>query len=629
MANVAVIAKPFEHLFLDEDESEEFRTGYEGFAAEPFPSTFTTTARTDRVQSHWKQTDATRKMGNIGQDQLGMLSVRQHNLYVLAEGSQHKNGVDFYRVIDDSPIQPMPDKLVEYLLHLKAQRIEGKRHEKIDPSSSSASTVFDSPPVARIGDDVKEGGRNAALSRFAYHRWVLELCTPEQLRDEVHAMNDGFSQPLYRSEVDYLIDAKMQLRQIGTGVMFGGRLSPARAEEIEEDYESFHDQLHKLAAEGKTADEIAEALGIFKVNEAEVAPVTDDIIDREFPAYDGEAPKEPRMLIDGFLMGGINFFGSLSGVSKTWVALAVAKALTTGEDLFGVFPIKEKVPVLYLVPETDEQGFKYRLGLMKMPQDGSLFRYRTISQGKTLSLVDDLTLAAIKRLHGEGKYPHVLVIVDTAIRFMTSGGDEKSATDNTLSRDAEILRSPEVNADVLFLHHSPKASRKSDLTLETVLRGTGDFGAMADSVFGFRRDEMLFEYGDGPEEVEVINVKTRAPERPKPFRVRLKRAAKGDENDGRPVSVETGTLQYVGDDESDRALGRKLDQLLTENSAITSRALKQELGVRFERLKAVAATRGWRQLTKRVLDPKTGQASKQRLWSQLVTANDQEVDEQS
>src|SRR4029077_16602598 len=69
------------------------------------------------------------------------------------------------------------------------------------------------------------------------------------------------------------------------------------------------------------------------------APVTPDLIEENFPKYDGKPAPKPRMLIEGFLMGGVNFFGSHSGVGKTWIGLAVTKALVTGEALFGVFPV--------------------------------------------------------------------------------------------------------------------------------------------------------------------------------------------------------------------------------------------------------------------------------------------------
>jgi len=76
--------------------------------------------------------------------------------------------------------------------------------------------------------------------------------------------------------------------------------------------------------------------------------------------------------------------------------------------------------------------------------------------------------------------------------------------------DSEVLRALGVeigtSVSVLFMHHSPKALKEaSEMTLENVLRGTGDFGAMAYCVHGFRRDEDLFAYGEGPEEMEVVN----------------------------------------------------------------------------------------------------------------------------
>jgi len=116
--NCAVIAKPYERLFIDEDDSTAFRKGYEQWSGEPFPRTYTTSARENHLQSHWLQTDATRKMGNVAQ--VGELfSVRQHNLYVLTEDSQYKDGVRYYVCVDQSPVILMPDKLVEYILFLR------------------------------------------------------------------------------------------------------------------------------------------------------------------------------------------------------------------------------------------------------------------------------------------------------------------------------------------------------------------------------------------------------------------------------------------------------------------------------------------------------------------------------
>jgi hypothetical protein len=300
----------------------------------------------------------------------------------------------------------------------------------------------------------------------------------------------------------------------------------------------------------------------------------------------------------------------------------VAKALVTGEALFGVFPVKEKTPVLYLIPESDDSDFKYRLGVIRMPTNSELFRYRTISQGQTLRLTNDLVLAAIKQLHNDGRYPRVLVIVDTAVRFMLEGKDMSSATNNNLSHEAEVLQSPEVQADILFLHHSPKAASKADVTLENTLRDTGDFGAMSNCVWALQRDEKLFDYGDGPEEMDMINVKFRGPDKPQQFRLRLKRAPKAGGNEGRPVSVidELGTLECVGAAERNASVGDRLDIILRSDPNIGMRALKDELRLGYTKIKELAATRGWKQVPVKAYDPVTRGTKKHFVWTQIGLA---------
>jgi hypothetical protein len=131
-SNCCVIAKPSEKCFIDED-SDDFRTGFEAWAGVPFSRTFTTSAREGHKQSHWLQTDKTRALGNVTQEQTAnqILSFRQHNYYVLSEGSQYKDNVRFYDVVDDSPTVPMPDRLVEYLEHLIALKdMEDKKNAK-------------------------------------------------------------------------------------------------------------------------------------------------------------------------------------------------------------------------------------------------------------------------------------------------------------------------------------------------------------------------------------------------------------------------------------------------------------------------------------------------------------------
>lgn len=132
-ANACTVARADEYLYIDEDKSEEFRAGFQTFAGEPFPRTHTTSARPNRRQSGWKQTEYSRKMlWNIvqGKTKDQMFSIRFHNLYVLAEGSVHPKGTA-YTAVDDSPLMPIPDALVDYILSLvvnvtfeRGQRVE-------------------------------------------------------------------------------------------------------------------------------------------------------------------------------------------------------------------------------------------------------------------------------------------------------------------------------------------------------------------------------------------------------------------------------------------------------------------------------------------------------------------------
>jgi AAA domain/RepB DNA-primase from phage plasmid len=327
--------------------------------------------------------------------------------------------------------------------------------------------------------------------------------------------------------------------------------------------------------------------------ESNPVEITPELLAKEFPAYDGTEPDELPMLIEGFMPKGVGFFGSLSGTGKTWCGLSVAKALSSGTPLWSVFPVKRKTAILYLVPEASDASFTRRLAKMRITQDKNLFRYRTITQGATRPLSDPLTVAMVQEL---GKLHDVLIIVDTAVRFFR-GGDENAAKENNLVQDSDMLRS--LGANVLFLHHSPKATKDAaELTLENVLRGSGDFGAMSDFVYGFRRDEKLFAQGEGPEEIEVVCVKPRDFEPPLPFRLQLKRKARHGEP-GPIVSVidQTGDLAYVGHAAVKDDNSKMLAAIFLDNPFISFNDLVNQLKMKRELVRGFCKrTGGWKQV---------------------------------
>jgi hypothetical protein len=326
--------------------------------------------------------------------------------------------------------------------------------------------------------------------------------------------------------------------------------------------------------------------------EASSKPITVEMLDREFPRWSGETAEEGQWLVEGLLEKGLSFFASLAGVGKSWAALELAKALSTGMPLFGVFAIPEKASVLYLAPEVSAGSFTRRIKRLGFPKDSNRFRFRTISEGKKLFLRDPKVIGAVEALRKDGP---VVVIADTLVRF-TQSQDENSASQNRgLADDALALVG--LGADLLFLHHSPKAFGTAKIpTLENVLRGTGDFGALANSVIAFRRDQSLYKGGAGPTEVEVFSLKPReCANAATTFRLAFTRAAGVGENDGRPVSLigEIGSLQYIGPPVKPQEIEADLDELLVKHPEWTREECADALEISVKKFDQLAKDAEW------------------------------------
>src|SRR5208282_2116625 len=227
--------------------------------------------------------------------------------------------------------------------------------------------------------------------------------------------------------------------------------------------------------------------------------------------------------IAGFLQDdGMTFIGGLSGHSKTWIALSIVKALLVGEGtkLWGLFPVNQAAArVIYLIPEVGLSSFMSRarrMGLLPFIRERKLL-VRTLSRGPAPDLDDPRMLAAVKDGH---------VILDTAARF--ADGEENSASDNARGLASDIFGLITAGArTVICAHHSPKGfERENRMTLENILRGTGDIGAMASTVWGVKQL-------DEPENIVYIEcVKARDFTHCQPFQLR-----------GRPCIDETGDFE--------------------------------------------------------------------------------------
>ena len=212
---------------------------------------------------------------------------------------------------------------------------------------------------------------------------------------------------------------------------------------------------------------------------------------------------EIEMVIDGVLQEGICFIGANPGSGKTLVALSLAKAVSTGKPLFGLdsYAVKKPRQVIYLIPESGDHAFRKRCEAFGIPDDKRKFMARTISCGVPLELGDPILLEAVRQTKP-------VVFLDTASRFM-KGNDENAAAQNRqLVNDVVALLAAGA-VTVVLVHHATKKSKKEVMSLENMLRGSSDLGAMCDQAYGIRKDDVLYANGMGPMEIDVVNLKDR------------------------------------------------------------------------------------------------------------------------
>lgn len=176
-----------------------------------------------------------------------------------------------------------------------------------------------------------------------------------------------------------------------------------------------------------------------------------------------------------------NIVGGLSGDGKTLILFSITKALLTGRPLFGFFEVLEPVEtVCYLIPECSRGPFFHRVklfGLEKYVENGRL-RARTLTKGPKIDLRDPRLLRAVRGS---------CVMIDTASRFGTGSENEAADVASGLAENIFGLLSAGA-VTVACAHHSPKSfEQQSFITLENVLRGSGDFGAFVGAGFGIRQ----------------------------------------------------------------------------------------------------------------------------------------------
>lgn len=232
---------------------------------------------------------------------------------------------------------------------------------------------------------------------------------------------------------------------------------------------------------------------------------------------------EPRFVIEGFLQEkSLTMLGGPPAAMKTYAALSMAKALITGEPLFDYFEVNAKSSrVLYLIPESSLAPFAERLKKLDLLKYvGTKFFFRTIDAHEQLMGITDQRI--LKAAEGAD------VFLDTAVRFME--GDENASADQRVFAENLFAMLKAGARTVTGLHHAPKAfNSQNAMTLENILRGSGDIGAMLATCWG------LSKIDDAKGQVYFSCVKDRDfKEHPQPFVL-----------EARPHLDETGKFRMI------------------------------------------------------------------------------------
>jgi hypothetical protein len=472
-ANVGVCSDE-NFTILETDDEATLRDKVRAMTGSDIPETLTlSSGRPNRCAFIFKRTPA---CGGKCLELPGIFEGRNVNQYVVGPGSIHPNG-SVYRWRLDVPIAEMPNSLMAALVEMDRGYKGAVVSEHVAPGGVVKLRdryLYEGNPEDMFGVSgvrFAENERHYALMSIAGLLHDGER-SAEEIADVLMRVRDGYCDDAVSKS-----DSEVQ-----------------RIAEWAAKHEPFVFEPINLPT---------YAVGTIAFGSAEERDkwVADNPPWRDlFHSYD-ETLNAPDIsfAISGFLQeGGITMLGGLPGHGKTLAALAMAKAILQGPGarLFSNFHVmRETKRVVYLIPESGLAPFVSRLrtfGLIKYV--GKTLFYRTFAKdGNDLLLTDERLIQACKGAD---------VFLDTAVRFME--GDENAVQDQRVFARAcfDLLR--EGAATLTALHHSPKSSGKENyMTLENILRGSGDLGAMAAACWGFR------QVNKATNSIYVENVKAR------------------------------------------------------------------------------------------------------------------------
>lgn len=174
-ANCGCVAKPDGFLFLEIDQPGVVER-YQQETGNTFPKTFTAQSSPGKFHFYFRQTDATRKIGNVSQKSLVFGSQRADNGYVVAPGSIHPDTGLLYTIFEEAPISSYPDALGDWIV--KEQKKESLPVSEVRDEHGLIRHGFIHDHLVKQAGILRQQGYPVEAVENALIAWADENCAP-------------------------------------------------------------------------------------------------------------------------------------------------------------------------------------------------------------------------------------------------------------------------------------------------------------------------------------------------------------------------------------------------------------------------------------------------------------------
>lgn len=204
------------------------------------------------------------------------------------------------------------------------------------------------------------------------------------------------------------------------------------------------------------------------------------------PDLSEEDRKPPEFIIDNMLPVGMTFLSGAPKIRKSFLALQIAIAVSTGSSFFG--HSTEQCDVVYLDLEGSKSRISARTQRMTMRIPSNVFIANKIQERLSNGLTEKL-----RALHRQR--PNIrLIIIDT---YSRARGSPKASGQNAYDADVQFLEpiqrmALEENIAILFVHHDKKGAGFASDSFERI-SGTMGISGSADAVLNLITEGKRFE----------------------------------------------------------------------------------------------------------------------------------------